>query len=139
MTYPNAVNKRSTDDYDSLLDRKSLALGAIERINIAHRVQGRPEITKKDAEETSSHADEYVANYWNESMKHGDFWKTDQVAGKPNFIEGGQDNGFGFIQSTYHKLHCLANIRMMLSWHITGNQDKMTHDMNVHTIHCLVS
>jgi hypothetical protein len=59
-------------------------------------------------------------------------------AGKPNFIEGGQANGFGFTQSTYHKLHCLANLRIMLAWQITGNS-KMTHDMNAHAIHCLVT
>lgn len=72
-------------------------------------------------------------------MVHGGFWTTDQAVGKPNFIEGGQVNDFGFTQCTFHKLHCLANLRMMLAWHITGEGDKMTHDMNVHAIHCLVS
>ncbi|KAK2005855.1 hypothetical protein LZ32DRAFT_545201, partial [Colletotrichum eremochloae] len=74
---------------------------------------------------------------WQSSMKHGDFWTDDQPAGKPNFIKSGQSNGFGFTQSTYHKLHCLANLRMMLAWHITGNGHKMTRDMNVHAMHCL--
>lgn len=139
MTYPKTINQRRDDVYSALLDRNNLALGAVERINIAHRVLGKPEITMQEANETASHSDEYVDGYWQSSMKHGDFWTTDQPAGKPNFVEGGQSNGFGFTQSTYHKLHCLANLRMMLAWHITGNGDKMTRDMNVHAMHCLVS
>lgn len=93
----------------------------------------------EEAKETASHSDEYVNRYWQSSMEHGDFWTTDQPAGKPNLIEGSQSNGFCFTQSTYHKLHRLANLRMMLAWHITGNGNKMTRDMNVHAIHCLVS
>lgn len=139
MTYPKTISQRRDDVYNTLLDRNNLALGAVERINIAHRVLGKPEITMQEANETASHSDEYVNEYWQSSMKHGDFWTTDQPVGKPNFIEGGQSNGFGFTQSTYHKLHCLANLRMMLAWHITGNGDKMTRDMNVHAMHCLVS
>ncbi|KJZ70174.1 hypothetical protein HIM_10434 [Hirsutella minnesotensis 3608] len=98
MTYPKAIQARSdtVNTYSNLLNRENLALGAIERINIAHR-----------------------------------------ILGKPNFIEGGQANGFGFTQSTFHKLHCLANLRMILSWHIAGNGDRMERDMNAHTIHCL--
>ncbi|GAB0139017.1 hypothetical protein EsDP_00007235 [Epichloe bromicola] len=137
MTYPNDAEKRDATEYSKLLDRKNLALGAIERINIAHRVQGKPEITLEEAKEMSSHGDEYVSQYWQSSMTHAGFWTTDQATGKPNFVEGGQLNGFGFTQSTYHKLHCLANLRMMLTWHITGNGSKMTRDMNVHAIHCL--
>ncbi|KAM3512463.1 hypothetical protein MY11210_003880 [Beauveria gryllotalpidicola] len=134
-----SLNRRgNTDDaYESLVNGNNLALGAVERINIAHRVLGHAEITAKQAKEIGSHGDEYVSNYWSSSMKHGHFWTTDQPAGKPNFIEGGQINGFGFIQSTFHKLHCLANLRMMLAWHITGNGGNMSRDMNVHAIHCL--
>jgi hypothetical protein len=135
MTY-NA--KRSNDVYGGLLNRENLALGAIERINIARRVTSQPELTMEKVREMGSHGDEYVSNYWNSSMSHGGFWTADQPAGQPNFIEGGQANGFGFTQSTFHKRHCLANIRTMLAWHITGNSDKMTNDMNVHGIHCLV-
>lgn len=40
MTYPKTVNQRDDDVYSTLLDRNNLALGAIERINIAHRVLG---------------------------------------------------------------------------------------------------
>ncbi|KAG5979690.1 hypothetical protein E4U55_004870 [Claviceps digitariae] len=137
MAYPNVAEKREVSNDDQLLDRNNLALGAIERINIARRVQGQPEITLQQAEETGSHGDEYLAQYWQSSMNHAGFWAGDQVAGKPNFMEGGQLNGFGFTQSTYHKLHCLANLRMMLAWHITGNGSKMTRDMNAHAIHCL--
>ncbi|KAK2591445.1 hypothetical protein QQS21_010854 [Conoideocrella luteorostrata] len=136
MTYPS-VAKRGDDGYSRLLDRSNLALGAIERINIAHRVLHQQEITMEQAKETGSHSDEYVSAYWQSSMEHGGFWTSDQAAGKPNFIEGGQGNGFGFTQSTFHKLHCLANLRMMLAWHINGSGDKMTRDMNVHVIHCL--
>lgn len=138
MTYPS-VKTRSNAVYSSLLNSDNLAIGAIERINIAHRVLGQPELTIEQAKEIGSHGDEYVSEYWHSSINHGGFWSTDQAAGKPNFIEGGQANGFGFTQSTFHKLHCLANLRMMLAWHITGNGDKMTRDMNVHAIHCLVS
>ncbi|KAI3391383.1 hypothetical protein diail_7452 [Diaporthe ilicicola] len=137
MTYPKTVDQRRDDVYSSLLDRNNLALGAVERINIAHRVLGKPEITMQEANETASHSDEYVDEYWQSSMKHVGFWTTDQPVGKPNFIKGGQSNGFGFTQSTYHKLHCLANLRMMLAWHITGNGDKMTRDMNLYAMHCL--
>ncbi|RCI12685.1 hypothetical protein L249_1006 [Ophiocordyceps polyrhachis-furcata BCC 54312] len=141
----NAMIKRSDVDdsdksdagYSSLLDRKNLALGAIERINISRRIRGKPEVTKQEIKDKASHADEYVSNYWRSSMKHGRFWTTDQAQGRPNFVEGGQANGFGFTQSTYHKLHCLANIRMILAWHIHGRGDKMTRDMEVHAIHCL--
>ncbi len=139
MSYPQAVSRRSDDVYDNLLNCDSLALGAIARINIAHRVLGKPEVTAQQTKDMASQSDDYVSNYWNSSMTHGSFWTTDQAAGKPNFMEGGQANGFGLTQSTYHKLHCLANIRMIFSWHITNNSDKMTRDMNVHTIHCLVS
>ncbi|GKT52384.1 uncharacterized protein ColSpa_12565 [Colletotrichum spaethianum] len=115
VIFSKTVNQRRDDVYDSLLDRNSLALGAVERINIAHRVLGKPEITMQEVKETASHSDEYVNEYWQSSMKHGEFWTADQPAGKPNFIEGGQSNGFGFTQSTYHKLHCLANLQMMLA------------------------
>ena len=91
------------------------------------------------AKQMLSKGDDFVTEYWRSSMKHGGFWTGDQVKGKPNFIEGGQVNGFGFTQSTFHKLHCLANLRMMLAWHINGNGTKMTRDMNVHAMHCLVS
>ncbi|KYK54912.1 hypothetical protein DCS_06873 [Drechmeria coniospora] len=138
MTYPKVVEQRSTKgDYSTLLNRENLALGAIERINIAHRVRGVPEVTMEQAKEIGSHGDDYISGYWASSVKHGDFWTLDQAAGKPNFIEGGQANGFGFTQSTFHKLHCLANLRMILSWHMTGNGAKLTRDMNMHTIHCL--
>ncbi|KAJ6786121.1 hypothetical protein PWT90_02477 [Aphanocladium album] len=123
--------------YSSLLDRDNLALGAIERVNIAHRVSGKPELTKDETDEMSLQSHDWAKNYWNSSVKHGTYWTTDQVEGEPNFIEGGQGNGFGFVQSTYHKRHCLANLRMMLSWFITGTGSKMTDDMNVHAIHCL--
>lgn len=125
--------------YDSLLNRDNLALGAIERVNIAHRVSGKPELTADGAAKMSADGDAWVANYWASSVNHGGFWTGDQVEGEPNFIEGGQANGFGFIQSTYHRRHCLANLRMMLAWQITGNGSKMTADMNAHAIHCLVS
>lgn len=135
--------KGSTDSddtvYGSLLNHDNLALGAIERVNVAHRVTGKPELTKEKTDAMSSNADNWVKGYWGSSMKHGTFWTTDQVHGEPNFIEGGQVNGYGFVQSTYHKRHCLANLRMMLAWHIAGDASKMTNDMNVHAIHCLVS
>ncbi|KGQ08178.1 hypothetical protein BBAD15_g6503 [Beauveria bassiana D1-5] len=133
--------KGSTDSddtvYGSLLNHDNLALGAIERVNVAHRVTGKPELTKEKTDAMSSNADNWVKGYWGSSMKHGTFWTTDQVHGEPNFIEGGQVNGYGFVQSTYHKRHCLANLRMMLAWHIAGDASKMTNDMNVHAIHCL--
>ncbi|OAQ61057.1 hypothetical protein VFPPC_13201 [Pochonia chlamydosporia 170] len=137
MHWTNDNDKRSVDLYNSLANRNNLALGAIERVNIANRVLGKPEITMDNAKEMQSKGDEFVTGYWGSSMKHGDFWADDQVTGKPNFIEGGQVNGFGFTQSSFHKLHCLANLRMMLAWHITGNGPKMTRDMNVHAMHCL--
>ncbi|KAF1734548.1 hypothetical protein CRV24_006089 [Beauveria bassiana] len=133
--------KGSTDSddavYGSLLNHDNLALGAIERVNVAHRVTGKPELTKEKTDAMSSNADNWVKGYWGSSMKHGTFWTTDQVHGEPNFIEGGQVNDYGFVQSTYHKRHCLANLRMMLAWHIAGDGSKMTNDMNVHAIHCL--
>jgi Mycotoxin biosynthesis protein UstYa len=135
----NAEQQCSNAMYSSLLNRDNLALGAIERINIARRILHQPELTMEQAKEMGSHSDEYVSEYWNSSMSHGGFWTTDQAAGKPNFIEGGQANRFGFTQSIFHKLHCLANLRMMLAWYITGNSDNMTRDMNAHAIHCLVS
>ncbi|RDA91569.1 hypothetical protein CP533_5979 [Ophiocordyceps camponoti-saundersi (nom. inval.)] len=128
---------QSDSGYNNLLDRQNLALGAIERINISRRIRGKPELTAQEAEKTASHGDEFVSDYWNSSIKHGGFWSTDQVEGKPNFVEGGQVNGFGFTQSTYHKLHCLANLRMLLAWHIDGKAEKMTRDIEVHAIHCL--
>jgi hypothetical protein len=131
--------KRNTDVYSSLLNQGNLAQGAVERINIERRVLGQPELTMDQAKEIGSHSDEYMSGYWNSSMSHGGFWTDDQPAGKPNFIEGGQANRFGFTQSTYHKLHCLANFRTILAWQITGNGNKMTRDMNAHAIHCLVS
>ncbi|KID59732.1 uncharacterized protein G6M90_00g052140 [Metarhizium brunneum] len=137
MAYPKVVEGRSIDVYSSLLIRDNLALGAIERINIAHRILGKPELTIEQAKEIGSHGDEYLTGYWNSSMKHGDFWTSDQAIGKPNFIKGGQSNRFGFTQSTFHKLYCLANLRMILAWHITGSGNKMTRDLNAHTIHCL--
>ncbi|KAL3952620.1 hypothetical protein ACCO45_012563 [Purpureocillium lilacinum] len=85
-------NNNNNNPYTHLLNRHNLALGAIERINIAHRVLHKPEITSERARKITAQGDE---------------------------------------------LHCLANIRMMLAWHITGNGKKMTRDMNVHTIHCL--
>lgn len=138
MAYPKVVEGRSIDVYSSLLIRDNLALGAIERINIAHRILGKPELTIEQAKEIGSHGDEYLTSYWNSSMKHGDFWTSDQAIGKPNSIKGGQSNGFGFTQSIFHKLYCLANLRMILAWHITGSGNKMTRDLNAHTIHCLV-
>lgn len=139
MAYPKVIEQRSDTPYSSLLNRDNLALGAVERINIAHRVLGKAELTMEEAKEMGSHGDEYLSEYWHTSMNYGGFWTTDQAAGKPNFVQGGQANGFGFTQSSFHKLHCLANLRMMLAWHIAGNGDKMTRDMNAHTIHCLVS
>lgn len=132
------VNNKRDGRYDSLLDRKNLALGAVERVNIAHRVLGKPGITMNEATEAASHGVGFVNSYWNASVRHGNFWATDQPAGKPNFIEGGQANGFGYTQSTYHKLHCLANLRTVLAWHIMGQGLNVTKDMDVHTIHCLV-
>ncbi len=131
-------NRSNNALYGSLLNSDSLALGAIERVNIAHRVTGRPELTKETTEALASNADSWAKAYWQSSMQHGTFWTIDQADGEPNFIEGGQGNGFGFVQSTYHKRHCLANLRMMLSWHIAGDGSKGTDDMNVHAIHCLV-
>lgn len=49
MTYPNTVEQRSNDKYSNLLDRDNLALGAIERINIAHRILEQPELTIEQA------------------------------------------------------------------------------------------
>ncbi|KJK77216.1 hypothetical protein H634G_07523 [Metarhizium anisopliae BRIP 53293] len=134
MTYPKVVERRSIDVYSSLLIRDNLALKAIERINTAHRILGKPELTKK---EIGSHGDEYLTGYWNSSMKHGDFWTSDQAISKPNFIKCVYSNRFGFTQSTFHKLYCLANLRIILAWHITGSGNKMTRDLNAHTIHCL--
>lgn len=132
-------NNNNNNPYTHLLSRHNLALGALERINIAHRVLHKPEITSQRAQKITAQGDEYVAQYWASSMNPGGFWTEDQTVGRPNFVQGGQTNGFGFTQSAFHRLHCLANIRMMLAWHITGNGRKMTRDMNVHTIHCLVS
>ncbi|KAJ3494829.1 hypothetical protein NLG97_g3827 [Lecanicillium saksenae] len=137
MTGANKRSDSSDSLYSSLLDRDNLALGAIERVNIAHRISGKSELTNGEIDEMSLQGHDWAKNYWNSSVKHGTYWTTDQVEGEPNFIEGGQGNGFGFVQSTYHKRHCLANLRMMLSWFITGTGSKMTDDMNVHAIHCL--
>ncbi|RDA83207.1 hypothetical protein CP532_4372 [Ophiocordyceps camponoti-leonardi (nom. inval.)] len=134
---PKSSNETNADAYGSLLDRQNLALGAIERINISRRIRGQPEMTEAQAADKASHADEYVSGYWRSSMDHGRFWTADQVEGRPNFVEGGQGNGFGFTQSTFHKLHCLASLRMLLSWHIGGEGGRMTRDIEVHAIHCL--
>ncbi|KAK4088015.1 hypothetical protein Purlil1_7773 [Purpureocillium lilacinum] len=130
-------NNNNNNPYTHLLNRHNLALGALERINIAHRVLHKPEITSQRAQKITAQGDEYVAQYWASSMNPGGFWTEDQMVGRPNFVQGGQTNGVGFTQSTFHRLHCLANIRMMLAWHITGNGKRMTREMNVHTIHCL--
>ncbi|KAG6028027.1 hypothetical protein E4U41_000791 [Claviceps citrina] len=88
---------------------------------VSLRVQGKPEFTTED---------------WQPSTTHAGFWTTDQAPGKPNLVEGGQLNGFGFTQSTYHMLHCFANLCMMLAWHITG--DGQQNDMDVHASHRLL-
>ncbi|KAG8427868.1 hypothetical protein J3459_006276 [Metarhizium acridum] len=132
-----SAQQRSNTKYDSVLNRDNLALGAIERINIAHRTLGQPELIQEEIKEDKQLGDEYISEYWNSSIRYGGFWTSDQVKDEPDFIEGGQANGFGFTQSTFHKLHRLVNLRMMLAGHITGNGDKMTRDMNVHAMHCL--
>ncbi|EXU98299.1 DUF3328 domain protein [Metarhizium robertsii] len=129
MTYPERQSNANTEDF------REEVYTPIERINTAHRILGKPELTKK---EIGSHGDEYLTGYWNSSMKHGDFWTSNQAIGKLNFIKCGQSNRFGFTQSTFHKLYCLANLRIILAWHITGSGNKMTRDLNAHTIHCLV-
>ena len=131
--------KRDDGLYGALLNREDLALGALERVNIVYRILGEPEITLGEAQEMGSHGDQFLNDYWQTSMHHGSFWKTDQAWGEPNFIEGGQANGFGFTQSSFHKLHCLANIRTILAWHIMGEGENMSRDMTAHAIHCLVS
>lgn len=133
-------NRHWTDPtYESLLTRQNLALGAYERVNIARRITGKSELTPQEVLQDGPTGTNFTSNYWQEATAHGQFWTTDQQQDKPNFIEGGQSNGYGFIQSTYHKLHCLANIQMILAWHITGQAEKMSQDMNAHTIHCLLS
>ena len=136
--------KRNADTdnetYGAMLNRNNLALGAIERINVARRVQHKPELTITEVQENKSDGDAFVSHYWNSSMAHGQFWEGDQEARKPDFIEGGQNNDFGFTESTFHKRHCLSNLRMILAWYVTKNAaEKMTRDMNVHAMHCLVS
>lgn len=77
MTYPNVelnVKQRSDDVYENLLNRDNLALGAIERINIAHRILNQPELTMEAAKEIGSHGDEYILEYWNSSINYGGFW-----------------------------------------------------------------
>lgn len=83
------ANNKRDDVYGSLLDRKSLDLGAVEHVNIAHRVFDMPEITLDEARETASNGNECVDTYWSALVQHGNFWTADQPTGKPNFVEGG--------------------------------------------------
>ncbi len=120
----------------SLLNRDNLALEAIERINIARRILGQPELTLEQAMKMGSHSDEYLSEYWNSSMSYGSFWTTDQAAGKPNFIEGGQTNGFGYTQSTFHKLHCLSKSPndSRLAYHWPQRQDDAQYECARHPL-----
>lgn len=79
-------NKRHLLD-DEILNRDSLALGAVGRVNIVHHILGDPELTLDEAAEMGSQDNQYIFKFWQDSVHHGYFWTSDQFHGRPNFIE----------------------------------------------------